>query len=595
MIRPVFMKFIGILCVLSLLLTGLVRTVPISARDDVQLTAKISSLLSMHVKIKTEQLDNPTQALRPWGIDSQSTDDTTFVNSERVFLHFAEQPTASQIDELYSLGVTINPESWIPPVNGFTTGFVLADMPLDKLDSLAAKSYVVSLDTAEQTLSPQNDQAREAMNVESVWNGGDTGVGITVAVIDSGIDTSNPDFPVLSSSNSKDYSNYPVLDDTIANTVTGHGTHVTGSLLGRGANSPTYKGVAPDASLVFLKVGNDTNGSAPSAAIVYAIRDAVDVYHARIINLSLGNWSAYHDGSDQTCQAVDYVTSQGATVFAAAGNYANKGWHYSGTVNANSLSSYIPLTVTSGTSYSEMNLVWDDGLGTHNGLNIKYYDSSHNLLDSFNYIQSESNKSGVESRSSELNTAVPAGTYYVRVQNSSSKQQDFHIYYMGSYFGEISTLTFSSPDPDYTIGSPAESDSAIAIGAYVTRYNWVNYQGSAYYYPDQTIGQIATYSSRGPRVDSGAPDKPDITAPGTAIISSRDPIYTTGSPDYKPLIIDNDGKNLNGSGPANYFVSAGTSMVCPMAAGVGALILSKNPSFTPPDVKMALLRQYGLR
>jgi Tol biopolymer transport system component/subtilisin family serine protease len=583
MIRQGLIKFIGILCVLSLLLTGLVQTVPVYAGDDVQPATKISSLLSMHIKIKTEQLDNPNQAF------SQSAGDTTSISSERVFLHFAEQPTATQIDELCSLGVTINPESWIPPVNSFTTGFVLADMPLDKLDSLAAKSYIVSLDTAEQTLSPQNDQAREVMNVDPVWSGGATGVGVTVAVIDSGIDTSNPDFPALNSSNSKDYSNYPVLDDTITNTVTGHGTSVTGSLLGRGANSPTYAGVAPGASLVFLKVGKDTNGSAPSAAIVYALRDAVDIYNAKIINLSLGSWSEHHDGSDAVCQAVDYATSKGTTVFVAAGNDANRGWHYSGTVNANSLSSYIPLTVTSGTSYSEMNLVWDDGLGTHNGLNIKYYDSNHNLLDSFNSNQSESNKSGVESILSQLNTAIPSGTYYIKVQNSSSKQQFFHIYYMGSYLGETSTTTFSSPDPNYTIGSPAESDSAIAIGAYVTRYNWVNYQGLTYYYPDQTIGQIATYSSRGPRVDSGAPDKPDIVAPGTAIISSRDPIYTTGSSDYRPLIIDNDGKNLNGSGPANYFVSAGTSMACPMAAGVGALILSKNPSFTPQDVKMALL------
>ena len=73
------------------------------------------------------------------------------------------------------------------------------------------------------------------MNVDPVWNGGDTGAGVTVAVIDSGLDTSNPDFPAPLAA--IDYSNYPNKDNTIANTVTGHGTHVTGSLLGRGVHS----------------------------------------------------------------------------------------------------------------------------------------------------------------------------------------------------------------------------------------------------------------------------------------------------------------------------------------------------------------------
>ena len=254
--------------------------------------------------------------------------------------------------------------------------------------------------------------------------------GVTVAVIDSGIDASNPDFPTLNSSNSKDYSNYPNLDDTIANTVTGHGTHVAGSLLGRGANSTIFKGVAPDANLVFLKVGNDTTGSATSDAVTYAIRDAVDIYHAKIINLSLGTWSEYHDGSDQPCQAVDYATSQGATVFVPAGNNAAKGWHYSGTVEANSTTPDIPITVASGAiSYLSTNLVWYDG-NARNSLNLQYFDANHNHLAPATSGQSESSR-GTESNLYSFQTAVGAGTYYLKVQNTSSNSQLFHIYYIG--------------------------------------------------------------------------------------------------------------------------------------------------------------------
>ncbi len=466
-------RILGIIGVLVLLFMNGYGAVPTMASEPNPANTegintvnnKVSSLLSMHIKMKTAQAANTVQdAMKPFGIEPESTGETTSVNRERVFLHFAQKPTDSQINELQSFGVTIYPDSWIPPVGSHPTGFLLADMPIDKLDALASRSYIVSLDSAEQTLSLQNDLARTAMNVDPVWAGGYTGAGITVAVIDSGIDTSNPDFPSLNTTNSKDYSNYPTLDDTITNTMTGHGTHVTGSLLGRGYDIATYKGVAPGANLVFIKVDNDTDGSASSAAVTYAIRDAVDVYHAQIINLSLGAWSIYHDGTDQASQAVDYATSKGTTVFAAAGNYASDGWHYSGIVNAGATTADIPITVASGaTSYLGTDLVWYDGPGTHNGLSLQYYNSSHTLLNPAVSGQSESIK-GTESNEYIFNTAVSAGTYYLKVQNNSLVNQFFHIYYTGG----STAVTFSSPDPNYTLGSPAEADSAIAVGAYVT-------------------------------------------------------------------------------------------------------------------------------
>jgi hypothetical protein len=55
------------------------------------------------------------------------------------------------------MGITIFLNSWIPPVNNQPTGFLLADVPVDKIDALAAKKYVVRLDTAEKQLQPQSD------------------------------------------------------------------------------------------------------------------------------------------------------------------------------------------------------------------------------------------------------------------------------------------------------------------------------------------------------------------------------------------------------------------------------------------------------
>jgi subtilisin family serine protease len=467
------------------------------------------------------------------------------MNREKVFLYFTQKPTATQISELADQGVTAYPDSWIPPVGNHPTGFMLANMPVDKLDMLAAKNYIVQMDTAEEMAYPQNDAARSAMGVGSVWTGGDTGAGVTVAVLDSGIDTSNPDFPTLNTSNSKDYSNYPTTpDDTITNTVTGHGTHVTGSVLGRGVNSATYKGVAPGANLVFLKIGNDTTGSASSAAIVAAIQAAVNIYHVNIITMSYGGWSTYHDGSDEECQAVDYAVSQGATVFISAGNNGSLGWHYSGTIAANSTTADIPITVASGSSYLLMNLIWNDA-GAQNGLSLQYFNSSHTLLTTITSGQSTSSR-GTESNEFEVNSPVSSGTYYLRVQNTSSSSQPFHIYYSGG----ATTVTFSSPNSNYTLYSPAEADGAIAVGAYVTRQYWTDYQGTIYDW-GETLGSIASFSSRGPRVDGGAPNKPEIVAPGSAIISVRDPIYTSGTAN-DPAIIDDNGQHQGNSATSHY-------------------------------------------
>jgi len=601
LVRQVF----AIAIILILLATGLPFsgslsvTIPVVSADNSASISKISSLLSLRIKMKTGYLaqagNMPQGQIALPGTDIQASGDLTQLNHEKVFLHFTQQPTAENLSELAALGVTTYPDSWIPPVGNHPTGFMLADMPVDKLDVLAAKDYIVNLDTAEEMAYPQNDVARTTMGVNSVWSGGDTGAGVTVAVLDSGIDTSNPDFPPLNTSNSKDYSNYPTLDDTITNTVTGHGTHVTGSVLGRGVNSATYKGVAPGANLVFLKIGGDSTSSASSAAIVGAIRAAVDIYHADIITMSYGGWSEKHDGSDEQSQAVDYAVSQGTTVFISAGNNGALGWHYSGTVAPNSTTGFIRLNLTGGSGANTglaFNLVWYDGLGTHNVLSLKYYNSLYTELTPVSSFNGNESSRGTENVISFYNYDVGSGTYYLKVQNTSGSSQSFHIYYMSGFNSAYSaTVKFASPDPNYTIGSPAEADGAIAVGAYVSRKYWTNYLGATYSFnPAQTLNSIATFSSRGPRVDSGAPSKPDVVAPGSGIISVRDPLYTLGSSSYKPSIIDNDGLNLGptNTGPANYYVGQGTSMACPLAAGVGALLLSKNPALTPAQVKNAL-------
>jgi len=552
---------------------------------------KVAALLKLQVsaKVRCQQVPPTADELGMMEARGMKTEN---LGMQRIFIHLAQEPTPSQIDELQAMGIIPYPDSWIPPVDEYPTGFIVADMPVNKLDELAGKDYVVQLDTAEQLLEPQNDLAAIKINADDAWNLGYDGTGVRIAVLDSGLDTTHPDIPAPVAS--KDYSDWPALDNTIANTVSGHGTHVTGSALGRGTQSAgaanQYKGMAPGADLIFLKIGKDATSDASLDAMVNAIKAAVDTYEADIITMSYGGWDSYHDGTRETSQAVDYAFSKGAIVFISAGNEANDDEHYSGTVNANSTTGFIQVNVTGSNGANVglgFNLVWYDGLANNNDLVLGYYRSDQTALaDTWASAQEESWK-GTEHELSGYGpeagwySPLPWGnpTYYLKVTNNSDTNQFFHIYFEGVTESGAS-VKFQNPDPFYTLASPADAEKAIAVGAYTTRKNWTAYEGGVYHYinPDETVNTMTSFSSRGPRVDSGAPQKPNIVAPGSAIISVRDTdVYTLGNADYDPSIIDNDGLNLNGSGPADYYVMQGTSMACPIAAGATALLLEAKP------------------
>ncbi len=563
--------------------------------------SKISSLLDIQVKEKNRRL-GAGRTPRPANTASPQSAGSTLstVQTQKLFLHFDRYPVPAQVSELESLGVTLYLSSWLPPTPNHRTGFMYAEAPVGAIPDLAGRSYVSAMQSAEVSAKPKNDQAALVMNVNTVWSSGLTGAGVTVAVLDSGLDLTQPDIPTPVAA--MNYSAYPTVTATnIGNHVTGHGTHTTGSAAGRGTQSSgLYRGMAPGANLVFLKIGNDVDASASTAAMVNAIRDAVDAYHAKVITMSYGSFSTYHDGSSEVAQAVDYAVSKGAVYFGSAGNEALARLHYSGTVGGGgAYSDFIQVNVSgagSGNTNLAFNLVWFDGIGTHNPLSLEYYSTNNagsQILPTPTGTvslssQSESNR-GTESQYS-INTApVPPGvsTWYLRVRNTSSSSQFYHIYVDIDRTG-TGNVSFAAADPNYTIAAPAEADGAIAVGAYVTKSQWTSYTGT----PSsigQIMGQIFTLSSRGPRVDYPAggtgSQKPDLVAPGSAIVSVRDtvidPLNGNGS------IVSNNGVNYGAPGfaGADYYVRHGTSMASPLAAGAAALLLGKAPGLTPTQVR----------
>jgi hypothetical protein len=122
--------------------------------DTVQsLNPKVSSILALQINLRKAQLSSPSSEnlaqMQNLGMNITSP------GIQRIYIYLKQKPSSIQLDELHSLGITVYPESWMPPVGINPTGFILADLPVDKLNDLISKDYVVKLDTAEIKTDPQ--------------------------------------------------------------------------------------------------------------------------------------------------------------------------------------------------------------------------------------------------------------------------------------------------------------------------------------------------------------------------------------------------------------------------------------------------------
>jgi subtilisin family serine protease len=164
----------------------------------------------------------------------------------------------------------------------------------------------------------------QQIGAPTAWKAGLTGTGVTVALVDSGVDTTHPDLAGRVTAQT-DFSplgtgGTPTTEDV--HDVAGHGTFVASIIAGSGsASAGRYRGAAPDVRLVSAKVGDV---EVTQSTVIAAMEWAVGTQHAKVVNMSLGFPDSA--GADPLEAAVNDLTARyGALFVVAAGNDGNNG------------------------------------------------------------------------------------------------------------------------------------------------------------------------------------------------------------------------------------------------------------------------------
>jgi subtilisin family serine protease len=210
------------------------------------------------------------------------------------------------------------------------------------LEELAAHPLVVKIDLDEGG-SGELGVSVPLIGADTWHDVGNRAHGVTVAVLDSGLDTTHADFAQALIHEECFLDNDGSINgiglcpngsdrqsgDGAAQDDAGHGTHVTGVIASRGNNSSI--GVAPGAGIISIKVlaGPSFSGvfyyfTEIVAALDFIITNRPDVH---IINMSLGTFALFSGDCDNTtawnmagASAVNTLRSMGVVAFASAGN-----------------------------------------------------------------------------------------------------------------------------------------------------------------------------------------------------------------------------------------------------------------------------------
>ena len=228
-----------------------------------------------------------------------------------------------------------------------TVGNITVEMNTDPL-----YQYQWHLDNTGQTSYADNAGTTGAdLNIDSAIVSGRTGLGVTVSVVDSGLELAHEDLVEnIVPNKSWNYVNSS-LDPTPSGNSGDHGTSVAGIIAAKGWNNKGGRGVAPNASLIGfnllaipITVSNEANalGSSPLVANVDIFNMSYggttfsttpsDIYLQNVASSTVTAQLAYGASTLRAGKGAVYVNSSGNDYYngdAGTGNlsYCGDGFH----------------------------------------------------------------------------------------------------------------------------------------------------------------------------------------------------------------------------------------------------------------------------
>ncbi|MER5890670.1 S8 family serine peptidase [Streptomyces sp. NPDC001941] len=412
------------------------------------------------------------------------------------------------------------------------------------------------------------------------------GKGVTVAVLDSGVDYSHPDLGGGFGEGHKVVAGYDYVNgDADPMDDNGHGTHVAGIIAGRAATADGVTGVAPDATLTAYKVMNEY-GEGTTSDIVAALEAATDPanpHRADVVNLSLGG---YGDGTDPLGLAATAATRAGTVVVAAAGNDGPG----SGTVGSPAAADGVLAVGASVSGLRMPTAAYQDGekIQGYRGVisaNPPARPVTTELVDVGGGTPEDWQRAGdVRGKAVRMNLHIGVTTqdlYAEEIEAAREAERRGAVAVLGGQSGGGPVLA-GTPDrdpgsvplaPENTVTASGDSlrmDSVVLLGVDAPQFDELGARLGAGTVRVTLSGtdvtdRIASFSSRGPDLDWQL--KPDLVAPGYDIRS------TVPKALYAPGV----------------YRMSGTSMAAPHVAGAAALLRQLHPGQDPALVTSELV------
>ncbi|HKO98918.1 MAG TPA: S8 family serine peptidase [Pyrinomonadaceae bacterium] len=522
---------------------------------------------------------------------------------------------------------------------GFDVGARVGDVAtvetdIERLTELAALPSVRKMSAATYSY-PTNDLTRQATGVDDasgIRQITQTGRGVIVGMIDTGIDFRHLDFTVPGT-NGKQTRIKGLLDMTIYSQQStdwnyslpgsfasighfyseadinaalqlppsqtqnsdivkerdkhGHGTFTAGIAAGNGLAGPQpgkYAGMAPESDLVVVKVTRDNSGSGSSNnsdiinAMKFIQQTAAEMGKPFVINMSLGTNVGSHDGTMDQERAIDEVVGSGTgrAFCIATGNYGHVDVHASGNLSGGSSTS-LTVNVNAGSS-------------------PQFFGLSYSQIDSLSVtlFRPDGTKMGPVAYSASQGMGF--SNQYVDIYNTlddkrdSDPQNDQKA--VAIFFKDPAAGLASTSKRTWTVMletgvvNNGRFDAWIEIGKFTSFVDGSRRLSSTatargaitvggyVTRPSNfgVVGDFASFTGVGPTADGR--EKPDIVTPSFIYSSNSSVGIGLGEPPAPDSVF--------------HIGAQGTSASAPVVAGGVALILQQNPNLSSEEIKTLL-------